>query len=1506
MKKLRHRSNSDSSLKKNLLWTPFEIVTFSQSMPRYCGGLPGVPCMFATRPIPGQPARVRRGFTHCNLRDAAELALVFNAPARKKILLGHIKAMPPDIQAAAVQRIPAEHRQDVESQLKKSKYCPGAGGHACCFSSSGRAVQMHGRGGKCWFCNVINFRNACADPDGRLYIIKQLKRCTPEARAFAIAERVPEAHRTEIESALAQFQDMQFGTRKHRADVVDINTVRGRWVKALECRRRVGRGWGAVEKKQYREQVLADRRRGRARMQQPPARVQRNAAVSNDVDLPPAKRSPLAILHERWCRFASWGMCETCNGLNPRELTDATLQLDHYPQISESNCKFCTAKRRLHLLSSSDVPVELVGLSEETQKALALVEIDVGSEVRARDYGNDTGYRQKTSMCRFRWCASRPRDRLNLLADADQRRKGSLALEYLRGSDLCNYEEFFQEHALFLNNNPDADERTRLRRLMFIERIGLETAVWPCWFWELGACFTYEKATDVRRTGPEDEDDEEDRDEQDEGEDGSRHSTKRLFVAKAMGPLLGHVNNFEVLQFAYDHNLWTSLCSKKLLNQGIPMRIMMRGHSFSPLYWRSVHAGLTDLVRQIGLPKIFWTMSPYVWSFPMHEWVLDEMTKELRGRLYLPIAEVLHMTHAIMETIRVLIAGAKEGTTQRIFNPVDEEGKAHKIHFVSRVEFQDGSRKAPTQSYHGSGLPHVHVLFFFSDEAFPLLKLEQHVSVTRDGHDEDMRGYIVGSQCGRRRGPWQVHDGDEGWDKDARCLRLKHTVGDHGEGVRACILDIMDVMKCHQDLQVAHDDAGILRAYVTKYVAKFSDAAQDEWLNDHAEATNMAATVLLRYHPYEPEMILQLCGAKYRQWDVSTISRGKRAFLAPVPDDEELSQEVALYMAAPWAAGRISLIDFLRKTTSKGKICNWLQKLHAQSETVDSLEDFAAGYQMAGEKIVAAEFLSRFNDRFHGQWLMTFVPFKDPAEFVDEAELEKIPNAFRYFAMLRMCKNPAAVAVWDSPDAVAAEMRLEGHTQHHIDTILNSLQANGGLVDAYLAGRRNAAEEERQRQERVQNSGNHGADAQECTDWTAMQVEYMNVLGKAIDRAIAVQCGEDEEAADEARRDADEHGKIVACFGAPGTGKTTATFKMIQHTLDKGGDVLMALPTAQLASRMRERWGTRITIDTCAAAFGFMEKNNPSNLSNLSIYSLVVVDEISQLEGWQADLIVKLWKMTEKVTAVALVGDKGQMAGFGDVRPWHSRLWKTNVWPIHLREVHRRKDPDYQIVLDTLRTAQPDDEMLRELKKNVIWGREPSVTAVRKLLRAHPETTVLTCSRWGAHSVNVCALKALFPRFPPRSVISGDVESNPENYIKGKMKGFKDLVPTRLQIFIGMKVYTTRNVRKDIDFVNGMRAEVTGFTAATGAVEVLTSTGHRFSVYPWTDTDMGNITYYPLRAGYASTVLKFQGTELKHVTVFLDAQNVPGAAYTAMSRVSYGKDLVLAGMLTADHFCPAL
>eukprot|EP00959_Pyramimonas_sp_CCMP1952_P228221 4771905-Pyramimonas_sp.AAC.1 len=58
--------------------------------------------------------------------------------------------------------------------------------------------------------------------------------------------------------------------------------------------------------------------------------------------------------------------------------------------------------------------------------------------------------------------------------------------------------------------------------------------------------------------------------------------------------------------------------------------------------------------------------------------------------------------------------------------------------------------------------------------------------------------------------------------------------------------------------------------------------------------------------------------------------------------------------------------------------------------------------------------------------------------------------------------------------------------------------------------------------------------------------------------------------ADQAREEAFERNKPIICLGKPGTGKTTVVKACIRRAQEGGGRVLFALPTAQLASRMKQ------------------------------------------------------------------------------------------------------------------------------------------------------------------------------------------------------------------------------------------------------------------------------------------------------------------------------------------------
>eukprot|EP00439_Symbiodinium_sp_Y106_P016583 s3477_g2.t1 len=242
-----------------------------------------------------------------------------------------------------------------------------------------------------------------------------------------------------------------------------------------------------------------------------------------------------------------------------------------------------------------------------------------------------------------------------------------------------------------------------------------------------------------------------------------------------------------------------------------------------------------------------------------------------------------------------------------------------------------------------------------------------------------------------------------------------------------------------------------------------------------------------------------------------------------------------------------------------------------------------------------------------------------------------------------------------------------------------------------------------------------------------------------------------------------------------------------------------------------------------------------------------------------------------------------------------------------LDAVYRCKDPKFNNVLQELRTSRPSKKTLKWLQQHKAWTPpgKPTRQGLQSLFKTHPKTVVLTCTRKGAFTVNEMALKALFPRHAALVTVKADVESNPENYDQvGNLVEASLRKPADLPIFKGAKVCFTRNVRKDIDFVNGMDAVVIAYHPRSKAVEVLTETGHRVMVWPWSDMDADGLTYYPLKGGYADTILKYQGAELDHVTVFLDAEGVPGAAYTALTRVSYAKDFLIGGVVKGSHFQP--
>ena len=294
-----------------------------------------------------------------------------------------------------------------------------------------------------------------------------------------------------------------------------------------------------------------------------------------------------------------------------------------------------------------------------------------------------------------------------------------------------------------------------------------------------------------------------------------------------------------------------------------------------------------------------------------------------------------------------------------------------------------------------------------------------------------------------------------------------------------------------------------------------------------------------------------------------------------------------------------------------------------------------------------------------------------------------------------------------------------------------------------------------------------------------------------------------------------------------------------------------------------------------------------------------------------------MWKYADQLPCLVLLGDFWQLPVVekGAARCDESEAWRSHVKTISFREQVRCECPVLQHKLDILRTNQPS---MKQLKKKILRGHrawktnDPTAYDILELFRHHDDTTIVTCSRQACAKANAIAVEAFFEHRHKRSIgnLPFDYESNLENYEPGgkglKKAGALKGAPT--DIYEGMRVFLTKNMDKEHDFVNGMLATVEHYDEGSKCLQVLTRTNQRLAVHMvCNELDDGRkVSCFPVRTGYASTIPKIQGMTLPHITIWLDSIGCRAAAYVAMSRVKTDNDYLIAGgPLTPKHLVPA-
>ena len=678
------------------------------------------------------------------------------------------------------------------------------------------------------------------------------------------------------------------------------------------------------------------------------------------------------------------------------------------------------------------------------------------------------------------------------------------------------------------------------------------------------------------------------------------------------------------------------------------------------------------------------------------------------------------------------------------------------------------------------------------------------------------------------------------------------------------------------------------------YVPKFSDSFAAQWLNDEASDYAVARRVLSEYHPLEAEMWLQLGAHLFHQ---CSSGGTVRKFVPPTPWSAEPSELVKAYMSSEWRDDAMSLLEFLRRTNPKGDISQAMKKRHAKEKLDDdeSLEAFCNRIDTKGEVMIAAGTAMRFSDVYYAQWSVLNVPFRALKDLLFEG-LDLVPETFQGFAVALHHKP----VFWRNLDAVKADLELEAFADHAVKSNLAMVQAHTAVVDGYLSGELVLGRDEIPTVRRMPTGAAALPPKLDKEQWKVVD-RIHGLVVRSIELA-----SEQEETGDYALEDKERRWAPLAVLGPAGSGKSTAVQTVVQMAIDQGARVGIACPTRMLVARIKEKF-PHYDVDSIHAMFELFKPEHLT-LDAMWFYDLVIIEEVSQVSQAVFERLLRLWDAAMRRPVLVFVGDFAQLRGVDPSRALDSLRW-SEVHKLTLHTMRRCKCEKLKKKLELLRSAKPDKKQLagilsghkapsRAHRATHEMQEIPSADEIGWIFHENPDTTFVTITRANAAWVNEVVVGQLFADKEPVRVIPGDPEGNADNF-EGVGMAYNE--PIEIPIHLGMRLTFTRNINKEMDYVNGMSCVVLGVHRA--GLRVRTDTNHIVCVYPWTDE--WKTCFYPVRIGYAHTLMKMQGATLKDMTVWLDVANVEAAAYVALSRVEYDANWRFVGNPTVHHFTPA-
>ena len=711
---------------------------------------------------------------------------------------------------------------------------------------------------------------------------------------------------------------------------------------------------------------------------------------------------------------------------------------------------------------------------------------------------------------------------------------------------------------------------------------------------------------------------------------GGHHlSAKRAFVYKCYSGVLDYQRHLVLVAFQYDRALIARFVGRARAAPSVQLRWALLDMPQLPLHMELHRLQILDMCRQLGAPSFFITFAPGAYVTPAAS-VVEELRRQSGARCAQGgVLESLALLHLVREIVR----GYLVGTTAELKGPTActpfGQAAACLRCWVAKIEFQNDARgKGRQAQYHGTALPHVHLLLWHgapqATAAATFLRQDFGGPLEFDLRAAVLRQQL--SRSGPGDGCTTLQSTHWSWQGGRWQLQVKTDADAQERGVRAYLEPLARACLGHHDVQPVKS-AGDVPRYLAKlgaYVSKSAEALSADAF-DQGHVAMHAVQALLREHaPGEAEMMQQLDFGGVVLYGCHT-----KRFKVCRPDEVHRDEAWQQYCKRAEDEAEWSFLTWARA-----------YKMRAGAAPQ------RYGRRKMGMTALGVMFASRTRDEYFGQWLVANIPCRS-AEALWHADAARGPPQHKWFTAAWRLRPD----VWDSAEGIQQHLESDGA---HQGTYMEQLQ------HIYLS-------------------------------WKQLILHWL-VCPAEVPEKIALQEARETLDADQAaayacimasvRNNGANPGRPFVLRGPAGTGKSFVIAAVVQTCLAEGLRVHSCTPTGALTHQYRPYLQPgACTVDTLDATFRTFLPDHPILLS----MDVLIVDEIYFVDCHMFERILAAWDRAGRGFALLVAGDPGQLEpASGQPRCTEHGRWRE-MHPLRLRRSHRAADPRFASWLEQLR-----------------------------------------------------------------------------------------------------------------------------------------------------------------------------------------------------------------------------